>query len=96
MKSASTKMYFSTEEEMKAAEVNGTLLCCLTISYSLNIIYIYIYIYISLPFYRTMFLLCLVMLMYFDFSTIFSHTDRLRKPHMARFFCIRAVLNLLF
>ncbi len=68
MKSASTKMYLSTEEEMKAAEVNGiywTLLCCLTISYSLNIIYIYIYIiYISLPFYRTMFLLCLVMLMY--------------------------------
>ncbi len=49
MKSASTKMYLSTEEEMKAAEVNGiywTLLCCLTISYSLNIIYIYIYIYI--------------------------------------------------
>ncbi len=49
MKSASTKMYFSTEEEMKAAEVNGTLLCCLTISYSLNIIYIYIYITAFLP-----------------------------------------------
>ncbi len=33
---------------------------------------------------------------YFDFLTIFSHKDRLRKPHLARFFCIRAVLNLLF
>ncbi len=82
MKSASTKIYPSTEEEMKAAEVNGiywTLLCCLT-SYSLNIIYIY-NIYISLPFYRTMFLLCLVMLMYFDFNYILSYRPAAQASH---------------